>query len=534
MRLLLLSLLVIASLGFTIEDRHEHSSDEAMTTSAPLHEATKGPEEAVTVKRAERETNTAAAAAAKAAGSAAEDAAAANDNEDAAAAAAAAAKVAGNDAAAAKAAEDAVAAKAAEEAASAKAAEEAVAAAAKVAEEAAAAKAAEDAVAAAAAAKAAEDAVAGLDHWIAQVQSDITAAAKVAEEAGAAKAAEEEETRLAEEEAAAAAAAEPGVQLARVTASGRLEVTSEGRGWLHRLGATPMRVVAITGMYHSGKSSLLNRLVGRRSFSVQSSTDPTTKGIWATSSNDTIWVDTEGLAAVGTPEATDAKTFATAALFSSLLLYNSRQLVDARQLEYLDLLTRRASLFSLRTALSNEGTAERWVEIPALQWVVQNAVYDFETEDASQWLNRLATEQAHLHGAPLLDLFPSVHCSPIGIPSVDPAALLRLDLVPERDLAAAYRQGLADLKELVIQKASVKTVAGLPANGAALSNLLATLVEAANEGLVPALPSLWESFQIRTREAAKEGCTEAYDRVVESEAEAAVREQQAIKRQRAN
>jgi hypothetical protein len=53
---------------------------------------------------------------------------------------------------------------------------------------------------------------------------------------------------------------------------------------------------------------------------------------------DLLLLDTEGFAVANVTEAYDSQIFAAATVLSSLLLYNSMHLIDAKELEYLDLL----------------------------------------------------------------------------------------------------------------------------------------------------------------------------------------------------
>jgi hypothetical protein len=126
----------------------------------------------------------------------------------------------------------------------------------------------------------------------------------------------------------------------------------------------PIDVIAVVGPFHSGKSFLLNKLMGldkQDGFKLGYTVEPTTKGIWCdiaylfTSSfivyyirahqyitrplsshpwcrmrvfprgahSAVIFLDTEGFAASDTTADYDAKIFAIAALLSSNLIYNS-------------------------------------------------------------------------------------------------------------------------------------------------------------------------------------------------------------------
>lgn len=116
----------------------------------------------------------------------------------------------------------------------------------------------------------------------------------------------------------------------------------------------------------------------------------------------------------------------------------------------------------------------------------------------------------------MLELFPIISCLPLPTPSIDPETLQRLDLAADYALSPAYHRGLDDITNF-IEKSQPKTIGNTVVGGAVLSQVLATLVQAANEGLVPAIPSLWGAFQEQARTAAQGDCTRAYDELAEKE-----------------
>ena len=72
-------------------------------------------------------------------------------------------------------------------------------------------------------------------------------------------------------------------QLVDAGSDGKLRLVQESVERLHAL-RLPMDVVAVVGPFHSGKSFLLNSLMGKSSsvdgFKLGYSVEPTTKGIW--------------------------------------------------------------------------------------------------------------------------------------------------------------------------------------------------------------------------------------------------------------
>ncbi|KAL8219632.1 UNVERIFIED_CONTAM: Guanine nucleotide-binding protein subunit beta [Gekko kuhli] len=106
----------------------------------------------------------------------------------------------------------------------------------------------------------------------------------------------------------------------------------------------PVVVVAIVGLYRTGKSYLMNRLAGKRKgFPLGATVQAQTKGIWmwcfphpSRPDHTLVLLDTEGLGDVqkGNTQ-NDSWIFALAILLSSTLVYNSIGIIDQVAMENL-------------------------------------------------------------------------------------------------------------------------------------------------------------------------------------------------------
>ncbi|RXN37418.1 guanylate-binding 1-like protein [Labeo rohita] len=99
----------------------------------------------------------------------------------------------------------------------------------------------------------------------------------------------------------------------------------------------PVVVVAVVGLYRTGKSYLMNHLAGEQTgFALGSTIESKTKGIWMwcvphpTKAGTTlVLLDTEGLGDVDKGDQKhDTNIFCLAVLLSSTLVYNSRGTID--------------------------------------------------------------------------------------------------------------------------------------------------------------------------------------------------------------
>lgn len=112
----------------------------------------------------------------------------------------------------------------------------------------------------------------------------------------------------------------------------------------------PIGVVSVAGMYRTGKSYLLNRLLLNRKggFGVGPTINPCTKGIWIwgtplkgfTSTGEpcsVLIVDSEGIGGLDEDNNHDMRIFCIALLLSSYFIYNSMSQIDENALSSLSL-----------------------------------------------------------------------------------------------------------------------------------------------------------------------------------------------------
>ena len=124
-------------------------------------------------------------------------------------------------------------------------------------------------------------------------------------------------------------------------------LSEKGEDVLKKL-KSPFGVIAVAGMYRTGKSYLLNRMLLNRSngFSVGPSINPCTKGLWMwskpiSSCSDEfanmplMLIDTEGFGAFDEDHNHDIRIFTLAILLSSYFIYNSLGSIDENAIQSL-------------------------------------------------------------------------------------------------------------------------------------------------------------------------------------------------------
>jgi len=270
----------------------------------------------------------------------------------------------------------------------------------------------------------------------------------------------------------------------------------------------PIAVVGVVGPLHSGKSYLTNQLLGHTSgFTLGPSVNPETRGLWMwgrpiykTDENGQkiaiIFLDSEGLFATDSSEAYDAKIFAITALLSSQLIYNTVRNVDQSSIDYVELLARRAQLFSLQSALKQNHTDLTQIQFPPLLWVVQNFFLGTEGKTPTEWLKSYLASTNKNTGEPsaLSQIFADISCHTLFFPESDTLKLRHLDKVPYEELSEEYRNEMAQLRNLIMDTTKPKMKGKTQATGPIIAALLKSLVQGANGGHFPSVPSAWDGF----------------------------------------
>ncbi|KAM9000552.1 guanylate-binding protein 1-like [Sarcophilus harrisii] len=268
----------------------------------------------------------------------------------------------------------------------------------------------------------------------------------------------------------------------------------------------PLVVVAIVGLYRTGKSYLMNKLAGRRTgFSLGSTVQSHTKGIWMwcvphpTKPNHTlVLLDTEGLGDVEKGDnKNDTWIFALAVLVSSTFVYNSMGTINQQAMEdiyYVTELTDKIKAKSSSRTEQMDDSMELVSLFPDFVWTVRDFILELEIDGQpttpDQYLENAlkpkkgTSEEA---GMCIQKFFQNRKCF-IFVPPASKKKLLEIEQLHDDELDADFVESAENFSNHIYNKAKTKILpGGAMVNGPRLGNLIENYVEAITSGDIPCM-----------------------------------------------
>ncbi|ETN06585.1 hypothetical protein PPTG_12669 [Phytophthora nicotianae INRA-310] len=335
---------------------------------------------------------------------------------------------------------------------------------------------------------------------------------------------------------------------------GSFEIAPEAVTYLQQIRGD-IAVVAIAGLYRTGKSYLLNLLLGRdqesEMFDVGATVNACTKGIWIWGqpagsqtrhpafkhlSKDTtiVFMDTEGLGSTQRSQTQDTRIFALALLLSSTFIYNSRGVIDASAIEDLSLVVNLTKYIQAKAhKTETENGSELSVFFPDFLWVVRDFTLQLQ-EDGKKVTSKDYFESALKQQPPLTEevvqknrirsllstFFPSRDCVTMVRPLSDEALLRDLIRQPYDSLRPEFREQMEVLRNKLSTLLKPKTMMSKVLNGAMLLSLTENYVAAFNSGSSPVITSVWD----RVLESQCDQALESAKQVFQAAMDAAITE----------
>uniref|UniRef100_A0A096MND4 Guanylate binding protein 7 n=1 Tax=Papio anubis TaxID=9555 RepID=A0A096MND4_PAPAN len=295
----------------------------------------------------------------------------------------------------------------------------------------------------------------------------------------------------------------------------------------------PVVVVAIVGLYRTGKSYLMNRLAGENhGFPLGSTVQSETKGIWmwcvphpSKPNHTLVLLDTEGL---GDVEKSDPKNdswiFALAVLLSSSFIYNSMNTINHQALEQLHYVTELTELIRAKSCPKPDDSSEFVSFFPDFIWTVRDFTLELKLD------GHPITEDEYLENALKLipgknpqiqnsnkprewirHFFPKRKCFVFDRPTNDKKLLLHVEEVPEDQLDSNFQVQSENFCSYILTHAKTKTLReGILVTGNRLGMLVETYLDAINSGAVPCLENAMAALAQRENSAAVQRAADHY------------------------
>uniref|UniRef100_A0A8D0HC30 GB1/RHD3-type G domain-containing protein n=1 Tax=Sphenodon punctatus TaxID=8508 RepID=A0A8D0HC30_SPHPU len=275
----------------------------------------------------------------------------------------------------------------------------------------------------------------------------------------------------------------------------------------------PVVVVAIVGLYRTGKSYLMNKLVGKDQggFSLGATVQANTKGIWMwcvphplKRRHTLVLLDTEGLGDVEkSNEKNDSWVFALSVLLSSTFVYNSMGTIDHFALEKLHYVTELTERIKVKASPGGSGeekeedSAEFIRFFPGFVWAVRDfalqLVLDGRPISEDEYLENAlrrregVPEKLDLPKKYLRQYFPSRKCFTFDRPA-SRNDLPWLEELPESKLSRDFVEQTHRFCSYIYEHSQAKAIqGGHVMTGALLGNLAVTYVDAIRSGAVPCM-----------------------------------------------
>lgn len=289
-------------------------------------------------------------------------------------------------------------------------------------------------------------------------------------------------------------------------------------------------IVCVAGPYRTGKSFLLNRLIGRQNgFKVGATVKACTKGIWLwgepIQKDDItyIFMDSEGLGSMDQSVTFDTQIFSLAVLLSSFFILNTQGTINEQALEQLDLVVQCSKQIRIHeNKESQEG--ELADHFPNFLWVLRDFVLQLMGDDeqpitSKQYLEDCLRHQKAGRGSKeknrirdaVKAVFSRRDCVTLVRPVLDEAELQNLSKLPFKTLRKEFRTQMEALCDKVYSGAKPKQMNGAFVNGSALVGLAQAYTEAMNTGAVPTIQTAWQAVVTSQSHEALEAAVKLFE-----------------------
>lgn len=288
-----------------------------------------------------------------------------------------------------------------------------------------------------------------------------------------------------------------------------------------------LKIIGIVGKYRTGKSFVMNRLLGQeKGFELGHETNGKTRGIWAwfslqpDSDEAVVGLDSEGLFDTANADKVDMKIFLLMMMVTSLFIINTERSVDAQTFRSLQFVCDMKTLLDVGAAS---------VFAPDLLWLVRDALK--LTKDMKSWddyleqkIEEVASKADGKEGGDVAKTLKSVfkrrRCVGLPCPVKDQDDLEKIeksaDLLSEKFLNAAKEcvaSVLLDLRRFSIEPPAAdgaEESCAIELNGQSFADFVDCIVQSVNSDSRIEVPDLFQEVKCREFRRAVEAARKAF------------------------
>ena len=297
----------------------------------------------------------------------------------------------------------------------------------------------------------------------------------------------------------------------------------------------PIGVISVAGMYRTGKSYLLNRMLLNKSggFSVGPTINPCTKGLWMWNKTipahtpdgqpiNTLIIDTEGIGATDEDHNHDNKIMTLAILLSSYFLFNSLGTIDENSIQNLSFIVN----ITKNIQAKNTGSQDFTKYLPTFMWVIRDFSLKLQDMNGNPITSREYLEQSlelqkgssdfinskNQIRSLVKEYFKERDCVTLVRPLIEEGNLQNLEKVDSSKLRKEFIDQVAYLRKTVLNSIKPKQLNGKVLDGEMFLDLLNSYVEMINKGAVPVIQSAWSMMCQSECTRAVETSTEMFNK----------------------
>ena len=317
--------------------------------------------------------------------------------------------------------------------------------------------------------------------------------------------------------------------------SGKFIINPEAEQYIKIL-PSPLGVISVAGMYRTGKSYLLNRVLLNQGngFTVGPSINPCTKGLWMWSKPipahtpqgkpiNLLIIDTEGIGATDEDHNHDNKIMTLAILLSSYFLYNSIGTIDENSIQSLSLIVNITKNIQKK---NNNNDFTKY--LPSFMWVIRDfslqlknreghaitskeyLEYSLEFQQGNSEVIKNKNEIRKM----VKEYFPKRDCVTLVRPLLEEGNLQNLEKVDTTKLRKEFIEQVNYLRKTVLNSINPKKLNGQELSGEMFINLLGSYVDMINEGAVPIIQTAWTYMRQNQALLAKKRCIDDFTKKI--------------------